>query len=208
MTWDAILFDFDGVLADTEPIHYECWRDLLQPFGIEMDWDYYQKQCIGVADALMVERLAAARTPPIPLDAIRPLYSRKKEIFRARLEATPPFLPETIELIQQLSKLYVLAVVSSSGRSEIEPPLERAGIRHHFQTLVCGKEVLNLKPAPDPYLRAAALLGARNPLVVEDSDSGVASGLAAGFEVLRVSLPERVADEVRAHLLAAGQDSR
>jgi sugar-phosphatase len=57
-----------------------------------------------------------------------------------------------------------------------------------------------LKPAPDPYLRAAELLGAKNPLVVEDSDAGVASGKAAGFEVLRISGAATAADEVRAYL--------
>jgi beta-phosphoglucomutase-like phosphatase (HAD superfamily) len=70
--------------------------------------------------------------------------------------------------------------------------------------MVCGREVAHLKPAPDPYLKAAELLGARAPLVVEDSDAGVASGLAAGFEVVRISTPERVAKEVMAHLFRNG----
>jgi beta-phosphoglucomutase len=203
LAWDAILFDFDGVLADTEPLHYACWKELLKPFGIHLEWDYYQKQCVGVADRLMVARLAETRNPPVSMDAIWPQYHRKQEIFRTRLEAMAPFLSSTVNLIAGLSSTYKLAVVSSSARTEVEPPLERAGIRSHFQTLVCGKEAPKLKPAPDPYLRAADLLGARNPLVVEDSDSGVASGIAAGFEVLRVSGADRVAEEVSAFLRGA-----
>jgi beta-phosphoglucomutase len=204
LSWDALLFDFDGVLADTEPLHYSCWRELLSPFGIQLDWDFYQRNCVGVSDRMMVERLASERTPPIPWEEIWPEYQRKQLLFRERLMADPPFLEGTLALVRELAADYRLAVVSSSSRTEVEPPLERAGIRGCFQAFVCGREVANLKPAPDPYLKAAELLGARRPLVIEDSDAGVASGNAAGFEVLRVSRPERVPEEVRA-LLARPQ---
>lgn len=113
------------------------------------------------------------------------------------LAATPPFPQATLDLVQELKSSYKLAVVSSSHRLEIEPPLERAGIRGCFQALVCGAEVPNMKPAPDPYLRAAELLGARSPLVVEDSSAGVASAIAAGFQVLRLPRPESLSRELR-----------
>ena len=86
-----------------------------------------------------------------------------------------------------------LAVVSSSGRTEVEPPIVHAGIRERFEVLVCGLEAGKLKPAPEPYLRAAELLGVRRPLVVEDSESGVASAVAAGFDVLRIPHPKQTA---------------
>jgi beta-phosphoglucomutase len=200
LTWDALLFDFDGVLADTEPIHYACWRELLTPHGIDLDWGFYARQCIGVSDRFMIEQLASARTPPIPFEEIWPDYQRKQSMFRERLESQQPVLGNTIDLIRDLSANYKLAVVSSSGRSEVEPPIERAGLRPYFQAFVCGREVPNLKPAPDPYLRAAELLGVSRPLVIEDSDAGVASAKAAGFDVLRVSSADTVAAEVRARL--------
>jgi len=200
--WDAILFDFDGVLADTEPIHYECWKQILEPYGIQFDWPFYQKHCIGISDRLMVERFAAQRVPPLPFDEILPAYRSKVGVFRTRIMSQPPFLPETVQLVRTISLRYGLAVVSSSGRSEVEPPIELAGIRPCFQAIVCGKEAKNLKPAPDPYLRAAALIGASRPLVVEDSDAGFTSGRAAGFDVLRVSAADRVAEEIRAVLEA------
>ena len=67
---------------------------------------------------------------------------------------------------------------------------------------MCGIEIPNLKPAPDPYLRAAELLSADRPLVVEDSDTGVTAGLAAGFEVLRVSAPHALPNELAEFLKA------
>jgi beta-phosphoglucomutase len=198
--YDAILFDFDGVLADTEPLHFACWKQVLDPLGIHLNWPFYQANCIGVSDRLMVERLAAERIPPLPLDQALPAYHSKLGIFRAKIEANPPFLPDTVAMVRDLFRIYKLAVVSSSGRPEVEDPIDRAGFRDCFQAFVCGREVRNLKPSPDPYLRAAELLGATRPLVVEDSDAGVQSARAAGFDVLRVSSAESVAQEVRGWL--------
>jgi HAD superfamily hydrolase (TIGR01509 family) len=193
LIFDSILFDFDGVLADTEPIHYDCWLEILAPYGIRPTWDYYQRECIGISDRLMVERIS---TPEL-FDQIWPQYALKQALFRHKLTLKSPFLFETTRLIEDLAPRYKLAVVSSSGRTEVEPPIMRAGLRDHFLALVCGKEAGNLKPAPDPYLRAAELLGAKKPLVVEDSAAGEESGRAAGFEVLRVTSADAVPGELR-----------
>ena len=128
------------------------------------------------------------------------LVAQKQELFRQGLAEAQPFLPDTIHLLEGLRGLYKLAVVSSSFRSEVEPPLVRAGIRQLFQLLICGEDVEHFKPSPEPYLLAAERLTARRPLVIEDSEAGVAAGRAAGFEVLRVSSVENVGREVRERL--------
>jgi len=188
------------VLADTEPVHFECWREVLREFEIELNWPYYTRECIGVDVRVMIERMGAARTPAVPLDVLWPAYSRKKDLFRERIGAVSPFETETCDLLHAMHGGYKMAVVSSRQRTEIEPPLERAGIRPLFQAIVGGADVPNLKPAPDPYLRAAELLGARKPLVIEDSDAGVASGRAAGFDVLRINSARNLAQELREYL--------
>ena len=198
--YDAILFDFDGVIADSEPVHYECWSRVMRDYQIEIPWDEYQSRFVGVSDRQMIEQLASKRTPPLRFEEVWAEYPRKRAMLRARFEECPPFLPEILELVRELSGLYKLAVVSSSGRGEVEVPLERAGIRQYFQALVCGREAKELKPAPDPYLLAAELLRSHRPLVVEDSLSGVASASSAGFDVLRVSGPGAVVEEVAAAL--------
>jgi HAD superfamily hydrolase (TIGR01509 family) len=198
MPFDAILFDFDGVLADSEPIHYEVWCEILAPYGFQMDWDHYVRHCVGISDKLMIERFCEAQTPPLDFEEIYGQYPRKKERFSERMVEVLPFRPATLELLHELT--LPMAVVSSSGRNEVEPPLVQAGIRGRFQTLVCGLEAPKLKPEPDPYWMGAALLGAKNPLVVEDSDAGERSGIAAGFQVLRVASPDEVAPRLRAML--------
>jgi HAD superfamily hydrolase (TIGR01509 family) len=189
---DALLFDFDGVLADTERVHHASWNAVLEPLGIQFTWPEYLKQCVGVADPVMAVRLKL----PEPAVAV----ARKQQLFRQGLEQNPPFLPQTLELIAELSKSYRMAVVSSSFRTEILPPIERAGLLAYFETLVFGNDVQNLKPAPDPYRLAVERLGVVRPLVIEDSDAGVASGVAAGLEVLRVRSVETMPEELRARL--------
>jgi beta-phosphoglucomutase len=191
--YDALLFDFDGVLADTERVHHRDWNQTLEPLGIQLDWPAYQKNFVGVADEVALrERLH--------LDDRDGLVARKQAFFRKGLEESEPFLADTVRLLEELHKLYTLAVVSSSYKSEVEPPLIRGGIRRCFQLLITGEDVKNFKPSPEPYLLAAERLGSRRPLVIEDSEAGVASGLAAGFEVLRVSAVENVGREVRERL--------
>ncbi|BDC52485.1 haloacid dehalogenase [Bryobacterales bacterium F-183] len=198
MSYDAVLFDFDGVLADSEPLHYEVWCEVLAPFGFEMDWETYVRECIGISDRLMVERFCATKTPPLDFETIYALYPTKKEILSRRMIEKMPFLAETVRLLNDIA--LPMAVVSSSSRNEVELPLLQAGIRDRFSALVCGLEAGKLKPAPDPYLMGAEMLGALRPLVVEDSEAGELSGKTAGFDVVRVSSPQEVAPKVRAAL--------
>lgn len=196
--YDAVLFDFDGVLADSEPVHFQCWQEVIAPFGAKLTWDIYASNCIGVADREMIAGFASGLG--MDFDQLWAQYPRKKELFRARHLTAIQFLPETVDLVRELAAGYRLAVVSSSARLEVEPVLVQGGIRDCFTTLVCGSEVENLKPAPDPYLRAAELLGAKKPLVVEDSETGERSGRAAGFDVLRIADAASVPRLLRARL--------
>jgi beta-phosphoglucomutase len=183
--YDSILFDFDGVLADTEPIHHACWRQVLAPFGIDLDWETYQARCIGPSDWEILVMLGGEHTPPLDPNILYAARPEKQRIFAARMEAAQPISSRTIDLITSLMD-YRLAVVSSSDASEIEPTLVAAGIREKLAALVTASDVQQHKPHPEPYLLAARLLKAERPLVVEDSPTGIASGTAAGFDVLRV----------------------
>ena len=183
------------MLADSERVHQRAWNQTLEPLGIQLDWDFYQKNFVGVPDEVAVrERLH--------MEDAEGLVARKQAFFRQGLAEAQPFLADTVQLLKEVRDLYKLAVVSSSYRSEVEPPLVRGGIRPFFELLITGEDVQNFKPSPEPYLLAAERLVARRPLVIEDSDAGVASGRAAGFEVLRVSAVENVGREVRERLRA------
>jgi HAD superfamily hydrolase (TIGR01509 family) len=183
------------VLADTEPVHHRSWNQTLEPLGIQLDWADYQRNFVGVADEVALRKR-------LHLQDQDGLVARKQALFRQGLAESQPILPDTVALLEELRDMYRLAVVSSSYLSEVEPALIRAGIRPCFQFLITGEDVQNFKPSPEPYLLAAKRLGARRPLVIEDSDAGVASGLAAGFEVLRVTAVGNLGREVRERLAA------
>lgn len=192
MSFDALLFDFDGVLADTERHHHATWNATLAPFGIQFTWPEYLAQCVGIADKIVAERLNLPDQPAV--------VAEKQARFRKSIEENPPFHPETIALIQDLSRTHRLAVVSSSYRSEIVPSIERAGLAPCFESIICGDDVQRLKPAPDPYLLAVERLQPRKALVIEDSEAGIAAGEAAGLEVLRITAVERMPELLRERL--------
>jgi HAD superfamily hydrolase (TIGR01509 family) len=197
LQYEAILFDFDGVLVDSEPVHWRCWNEILAPFGVFLDWDRYCERCIGVSDRDMIATLCAQFEPPLPFDDVWAQYPRKKELFSGRMIEAGAIGADVIDLVRELRANHLLAVVTSSGRREVEPVLELSGILPHLTTAVYGSDVKRLKPAPDPYLLAIQRLGVHKALVVEDSEAGLAAGRAAGLDVLHILCQEQVCGAVR-----------
>ena len=195
--FDAILFDFDGVLLDSEPVHWACWREVLLPLGVSLEWEFYRDHCIGIDDRLMLQMMSGDARDWRELWA---RYPEKKELFRARMMAAPPFPEGRAALLEELRPAYRLAIVSSSSCAEIEPLLERAGLRHYFDTIVGAESVTRYKPDPEPYRMAAQRLAVTAPLVLEDSQAGIASGRAAGFEVAHIPHPSEMERVLRAAL--------
>ena len=174
--FDSVFFDFDGVLLDTEPVHCACWVEVLAPLGVTLTWEFYSGCCIGIDDREMLRMMATRGHPARDWQELRAQYPAKKELFRSRMQGSPPFdVRLSLEVLGALRSQHELAVVSSSSSSEIEPLLERGGIRGHFGTVVGGDHVKRQKPDPEPYLLAAQRLGVKRPLVLEDSEAGLAS---------------------------------
>jgi beta-phosphoglucomutase len=194
--YEAVLFDFDGVLVDSEPVHFECWAEVFRPFGIPLDWETHGKRCVGWSDRATVEYFGSFANPPVPFERLWAEYPRKSALFVKRLIENPPWADGIFELFKSLQS-YKLAIVTSSVRSEIEPILTAAGLVSIFHTVVYGDDVERHKPEPDPYLLAANRLGTKFALVVEDSEAGERSGRAAGFDVLRIPHPSQTTPLVR-----------
>jgi len=198
--FQAILFDFDGVLVDSEPVHCECWREVLEPLGVTVTWEIYAAHCVGAVDSKMVEVFAALADPPADPKKLWEQYPLKKQRFRERMAAHAPFADGIAEFFRELSAQYKLGVVSSSSHAEIDPYLEAAGIRQYLGTVVGGDDVKRHKPAPDPYVLAGQRLGIETALAVEDSQPGIDSARAAGFAALRIADPAHMMELVRARL--------
>jgi HAD superfamily hydrolase (TIGR01509 family) len=201
----AVLFDFDGVLVNSEPLHYRATRDALVGEGITIDEDEYWRHLLAHDDREAI-RIALERHG-IPYDAARVEATavRKAEAFDALLSEVP-FFPGARELARSLSREMPLAIASGALRREIEAILEAGGIREAFAAVVGADDVSRSKPDPEPYLTAMARLAGRAPglhpgecLVVEDSFTGIAAGRAAGMKVLAVTNSYPAAKLAAAH---------
>jgi beta-phosphoglucomutase-like phosphatase (HAD superfamily) len=110
--FDAVLFDFDGVLADSEPLHYACWVEALAPLGVALTWEFFRDYCVGLEDRQMMRLLAARSDPPRDWETLWARHPAKKEMFSRRMLAAPPFVPGVGPLLEELRGAYKLAVVS------------------------------------------------------------------------------------------------
>jgi beta-phosphoglucomutase len=197
----ALIFDFDGVLADTEPFHWRAWREILQPYGIELDWGTFQRICVGVSDSAMLHELCALATKPITPDELRTHYPLKRNLFRALVDGCALIDPNLVELVKTLPSIR-LGVVTSSHQSEIEPILSQATLLEHLSAVVYGNDVRHYKPHLEPYLIALQRIGvaAEETIVFEDSAAGMQSAREAGCRVVQVREVALVPALVRAEL--------
>ena len=190
MNFSAVLFDFDGVLVDTEGAIYQAWLRTFQAHGHDLPLDVYTR-CIGSDFATWspkthLEELSGLAFDWHDLDA-----RRQEEILRDLSDEGT--MPGVIELLEQLSRLGIRqAVVSSSSHHWVDGWLEKLAFSNYFETVVCRGDAPQIKPAPDLYLEAAKRLGLQpaDCLVIEDSLNGVKAAVAAGMTVWAV--PNRV----------------
>jgi len=159
--FEAIFFDFDGVLVDSEPIHCDCWREVLAPLGVPVTWEVYSAHCVGAVDSQMIHVFAKLADPPADPAKLWEQYGLKRQRFRERMAEHAPFADGVADFLRELAADYRLGVVSSSSHAEIEPLLEAAGVRQYLATVVGGDDVKKHKPAPEPYRLAGGRLGLR-----------------------------------------------
>lgn len=195
----ALLFDFDGVLADTEPFHWKAWLEVLEPYSPELDWATYERICIGISDVEMRSTFSQLCGKRITMDEIRDLYPQKRKIFQ---ELTLSSALIDGALVAMLGKLrgVDMAVVTSSNQAEVEPILWQAGLLGILKATVYGNDVQRYKPFPDPYLLAMQRLQVEpsESVVFEDSATGIRSGKEAGCRVVEVKNPQELPMLVRA----------
>lgn len=181
----AILFDFDGVIADTGNHHIAAWQRTLAVMGWQIA-DEVAARSAELDDREFLAGLFATRG--IEGSKIEEWVRRKQVLTVQLLKDSPRLFPGVVELVQQLRGLARLAVVSSTWRENIETVLAVTGLADSFDVIVGKEDVTNGKPAPDAYrlaLTRLRLVG-KSTVAVEDSPTGLASARAAGIRVIAV----------------------
>lgn len=196
----AVLFDFNGVLVDDEPIHLEVFQKVLGEEGIPLAAEDYYRSYLGLDDlSCFAAVLREAGEKPEPSRLVR-LIARKAAYYQNRIWTSGyPFFPGAVELVEELAAAgRMLGIVTGALLEEVEGALRQAGLRDRFKVLVTAEDVSAVKPDPEGYRRALEALNSRPPLperlihphevlAVEDSPAGLAAAAESGLVTLGVA---------------------
>jgi HAD superfamily hydrolase (TIGR01509 family) len=205
----AIIFDLDGTLADTEPLHFAAFAELLGAEGIQLTREEYFERLIGYTDHDCFAVVMSEHGRPADAAAIAHLAARKAARYQEMIAGRDLLYPGAAEFVRRCADRFPLAVATGTLRDEAELILGRAGLRELFVDVVAAEDVENGKPAPDSFLaahgRLAALLrpppGREECLVIEDTPAGIEAARRAGMRVLAIAHSASLADLSAADLV-------
>jgi len=199
MTLKAVLFDFNGVIINDEPLHERLIEQLLIEENLRPKSGEFRKYCLGRSDRACLAELFSLRGRFLTDAALDTLVARKAVAYLRELEAIDPLpiYPGVPDILFHLRAAQLpMAIVSGALRSEIETVLQRSQLQENFSVIVSSDMQLSSKPEPDSYLKAIELLNEKNPnlnlkphecLAIEDTFSGIEAAKRAGIPVVGVA---------------------
>ena len=186
---DTLIFDFDGVIIDTETPDYDTWREVFHSYGVELErtwWSQFIGGASGVMDVCqLLEDLTGSRVDRTEVQ------QRRRRRYLDVVHASP-LLPGVLEYIQEAKHLGLkLAVASSSSHRWVDGHLADRGLLQYFDSVKCSDDVARVKPDPELYLLSVSQLQTRpeNVVVIEDSAHGVTAAKGAGVFCVVVPNP-------------------
>jgi HAD superfamily hydrolase (TIGR01509 family) len=184
--FEAILFDMDGVIVDSEPLHERAFREVFDQMGYGQTHGIHFPDYFGRSDSTLWRDFVDRHAPPQPFEE---LMAWKQRHFIQILKEAGPIFDGLPELVERLARRYRLALASGSPHPVIDEVLAMRGLRQYFPVVVSVQDVGKNKPAPDVFLRAAQLLGVKpaQACVIEDSAVGVEAGRAAGMTTVAIT---------------------
>ena len=205
----AIIFDLDGTLVDTEPLHFAAFAELLGAEGIELTREEYFERLIGYTDHDCFAVVMREHGRPADDAAIARLAASKAQRYQEMIADRELLYPGAAEFVRRCADRFPLAVATGTLRDEAELILERAGLRDLFVDIVAAEDVENGKPAPDSFLAAHGRLASRlrppperrECLVIEDTAAGIEAARRAGMRVLAIAHSASPADLAQADLV-------
>jgi HAD superfamily hydrolase (TIGR01509 family) len=182
----AYLFDCDGTIVDSMPLHYYAWKTALAEWNCSFDEELFYAWGGKPVDEI-ISTLNSMRRLTMPIEAV----GIRKEALYFDLLPELKAIPEVLEHIEAQHGLLPFAVVSGGRRESVIRSLTAVGLLHKFETIVGAEDYAHSKPAPDAFLLAAERLGVapEDCLVFEDTDLGMQAAAAAGMNAVRVPSP-------------------
>ena len=185
----AIVFDFDGVLADSEPLHLKAYQHIFEPHGIHIDRKTYCDRYLGYDDEGSIRQMVADNGLMLGDEEIEVLLREKARVFEKLVSNGDVLYRGAAGCARRLGAEWPLGIASGALRHEIELMLRGARLLDAFRFIVSAGDTDRTKPAPDPYLRAAELHGVPPPqcVAVEDSHWGLQSARDAGMRTIAIA---------------------
>jgi HAD superfamily hydrolase (TIGR01509 family) len=187
----ALLFDFDGTIADTEPLHFAAFAEVLGRRGIELSEATYYERYLGLTDRECLELVFRDFDRADLMDGIRALLGEKTQAMARRLRGRVPLCPGVEPFLAEAARIGPLGIVSGAIRVEVLGVLERAGLARFFAEVIAAEDVRAGKPDPEGYRlgwrRLREHLTDLEPgecLAIEDSPKGIEAARAAGMRSL------------------------
>jgi HAD superfamily hydrolase (TIGR01509 family) len=181
----ALLFDLDGTLAETDSLHLPTWADVLEPYGVQVDEEFYRESISGRNTSEIVRDLL----PELSDEENRSVGDAKEARFRERATELEP-LPGLVDFIERGREGGMsIVLVTNAPEENVQAILLALELRDFFDTVVLADEVEAVKPDPAPYKAALKKLGvsAEEALAFEDSVSGISSSVAAGITTVGIT---------------------
>jgi len=206
----AIIFDFDGVIVDTERLHFQALKQILAEEKIPLTWEEYTHTYLAMDDKNCLRTAFAQHGRPLTPEMVGDLTERKASYFFSAMPDAVGLFPGVENFIRQATEKYPLAIASGALREEIEFILGKVGLREFFPVVVAAEDVVMGKPHPEAYITALARLNrliSSRPvrpsecLVIEDSRHGVAAATAAGMRCVAVPTSSPPEALTAAHLV-------
>lgn len=193
----ALIFDFNGIIVDDEPIHFTLFQRVLGEEGIALTEQDYYARYLGFDDRGAFLAGFREHNRPLTAQKLQALIERKADYYQDAIRNHVTVFPGVKKLIADLAPTLPLAVASGALRHEIETILKTAGLLDQFRAIIAAEDVTQGKPEPEIYLKALAALNARGGndkpiaaadcVVIEDSKEGVKGALRAGMKCLAVT---------------------
>lgn len=191
----AIVLDFDGVIADSERLHLRSFQDALGASSPALGNAAYYQRYLGFDDRGVFKAFFADAGVEVSAEHLRTLVAAKERRYEALAAAGDMLYPGAREFIRAAAARVPLSIASGALTREIDDVLARFGLRGHFLAVVGADQTTNSKPAPDPYLEACARMQAatgralspRHTVAIEDSRWGLESARAAGLRTVAVT---------------------
>ncbi len=193
----AIIFDFNGVLADDEAAHLHCFRQALAEHGLSLTHEEYYGRYLGMDERTCAATMLEARDGRVDPNLHHAITARKADLFRAHTaRQRPPLFPGVESFVHDAARRCRLAIASGGRRDQIDQALAGTGIEGLFDVIVSADDVSIGKPDPAIYLHTLKRLNAQRPkppllradecLVIEDSRAGIRAAKTAGMRVVAV----------------------